>query len=124
MSDYDAGALRTKNTIPGCAAWKRWLWDDLGGFDQRFLHGGEDWEFAARAETKGWFTACPPRVLPRNAIYYHRMRPGSLTTGVGDDYKQWVAAEVEKKYPRAVKAPNVILAPARGDLLAAAAERA
>lgn len=35
--------------IPGPSAWPRWLWDAIGGMDER-IEAGEDWDFAVRAQ--------------------------------------------------------------------------
>lgn len=98
VSDYERDALRERNTIPGCAAWRRTVWDSLGGFDPKYTAGNEDWAFAARVDALGMFTLHPPTVLPRTALYYHRARQGSLTSHQSDDYAAWCKAEIGKLY--------------------------
>lgn len=51
---YEA-ARQDPTRIPmGNSAWRRSIFDEIGGFDERMATGGEDWDLALRADTAGF----------------------------------------------------------------------
>jgi glycogen synthase len=94
-----AGRLRTSNTVPGCAVWRRQHWTALGGFDPAFRAGNEDWAFAAKAEAVGVLSYYAQPVEVAGALYYHRARAKSLTEEMTEDYKTWCRARIAEILP-------------------------
>ena len=58
---------RTAAVTGACALVTRTLWQKLGGFDERFLNGGEDVDFCFRARSEGLINA----VAWRSVIWHH-----------------------------------------------------
>ena len=55
--------------IPGCnmAAWRR-CWEDIGGFDERFMRAGDDVDVCWRMMQKGWKIGFSPAAF----VWHHR----------------------------------------------------
>ena len=66
--EFSAQALVGRCTLPVTALYRRALWDDVGGYDESFTEGSEDWDFWLGAVARGW-TA---RGLPEVLMYYRR----------------------------------------------------
>lgn len=79
---YGSVPLSEANTIPGCAVIDRWVIERAGGIPSGFPHGCEDWALFVAAERAGCFTPTRPVHVP-GPIYYHRNRPGSLSSAIG-----------------------------------------
>lgn len=60
--------LLARCTVHVCALYRREVWQDVGGYDPRFVHGGEDWDFWLTAASRGWTARAVPEVL----AYYRR----------------------------------------------------
>lgn len=68
---------RPVDHVMGCFyAHRRAVWDDLGGYDERFLRG-QTIDFGLRARLRGWTTVCDPAIelvhnntrrVPRRAV--------------------------------------------------------
>lgn len=91
---YVPGQLATRALIPGCAVWRRAVWDLLGGFDVRFDRGLEDWHLAARAEVAGILSRATPPAFAPDALYLHRARGDSLTDTMTPEYRAWAEREI------------------------------
>jgi glycosyltransferase involved in cell wall biosynthesis len=48
--------------------YRREVWEDVGGYDPRFVESCEDWDFWVGAAARGWKGHCIPKVL----AYYRR----------------------------------------------------
>lgn len=104
---YAPGLLAETNLVPGCAAWRRQVWQQLGGFDPRFTAGFEDWHFAARAELAGIIGPYNvPKFVP-DAVYYHRAREDSLTDTMPVEYRAWATREIGALFSKPSVAPFV-----------------
>jgi glycosyltransferase involved in cell wall biosynthesis len=62
--------LLARCTVHVCALYRREVWQAVGGYDPRFVHTGEDWDFWLAAASRGWTARCVPEVL----AYYRRSR--------------------------------------------------
>jgi len=60
--------LLARCTIHVSSLYRRKLWEDVGGYDPRFVESCEDWDFWLGAAKRGWTGRCVPEVL----VYYRR----------------------------------------------------
>jgi glycosyltransferase involved in cell wall biosynthesis len=60
--------LLTRCTIHVTSLYRRRLWEDVGGYDPRFVESCEDWDLWLGAAARGWKGRCVPEVL----VYYRR----------------------------------------------------
>ena len=60
--------LLTRCTIHVTSLYRRRLWEDVGGYDPRFVESCEDWDLWLAAAARGWKGRCVPEVL----VYYRR----------------------------------------------------
>jgi glycosyltransferase involved in cell wall biosynthesis len=60
--------LLTRCTIHVTSLYRRRLWEDVGGYDPRFVESCEDWDLWLGAAARGWKGSCVPEVL----VYYRR----------------------------------------------------
>src|SRR6266403_729600 len=60
--------LLTRCTIHVTSLYRRRLWEDVGGYDPRFVESCEDWDLWRAAAARGWKGRCVPEVL----VYYRR----------------------------------------------------
>ncbi len=69
---YFRSRLRPIRRVPAataaCALIERSLWSELGGFDEKFLNGGEDVDFCLRASAAGRVNAVALRSIVRHHI--------------------------------------------------------
>jgi hypothetical protein len=78
VAEFDLDELLNFNYIDAGAMFRKQVWDDCSGYDQR-MSPLEDWDLWISAAGKGW---CFHR-LPQVAFEY-RVRPGSLLSMVDD----------------------------------------
>ena len=60
--------LLSRCTIHVTSLYRRKIWEDVGGYDPRFVESCEDWDFWLGAAKRGWTGRCLPEVL----VYYRR----------------------------------------------------
>jgi glycosyltransferase involved in cell wall biosynthesis len=60
--------LLARCTVHVCSLYRRALWTDVGGYDESFRDGAEDWDFWLAAAGRGWTARAVPEVL----AYYQR----------------------------------------------------
>ena len=60
--------LLTRCTIHVASLFRRRLWQDVGGYDPRFVESSEDWDLWLGAAERGWGGRCVPEIL----VYYRR----------------------------------------------------
>ena len=65
---FSVEELLTRCTIHVASLFRRELWADVGGYDQRFVESCEDWDLWLGAAERGWRGARVPEVL----VYYRR----------------------------------------------------
>ncbi len=65
---FSVTELLTRCTIHVTSLYRRRLWEDVGGYDPRFVESCEDWDLWLGAATRGWQGRCVPEVL----VYYRR----------------------------------------------------
>jgi glycosyltransferase involved in cell wall biosynthesis len=80
VPEFSFAKLVDGNFIDACALFRRRVWEDIGGYDERMPHlGWEDWDFWLRASVRGW------RFVHLDEIAFdYRVRPGSMMSGVGN----------------------------------------
>jgi len=101
--DYRVGVLAHKNIVPGCAVWRRRVWDKLHGFDERFRYGLEDWHLAARAEAEGYVGPFSKPVFVPTTTYWHRAHKASLSARMSPDYETWAKQQIAALFPAAAQ---------------------
>ena len=69
-----------KNQVIVTALFRKKIWDDTGGFDEKII-GAEDWEFWIRVALKGWKFICVPEIL-----FHYRRLPVSRNRQADYDY--------------------------------------
>jgi glycosyltransferase involved in cell wall biosynthesis len=104
---YAINAVLSATTIPGCAVWRRWAWDRIGGFDARFTAGLEDWYMAAKAEAVGIVGPKSKPVVVPAAVYYHLARTNSLSDLMTEEYRQWGLAQIRALFPDTPTPPPI-----------------
>ena len=70
--EFSVRALLSRCTIHVTSLYRREVWADVGGYDQTFVEGAEDWDFWLSAAARGWRACCVPEPLTQ-----YRRRPGS-----------------------------------------------
>jgi glycosyltransferase involved in cell wall biosynthesis len=60
--------LLSRCTIHVTSLYRRKIWEDVGGYDPRFVESCEDWDFWLGAAKRSWTGRCVPEVL----VYYRR----------------------------------------------------
>ncbi len=74
VDEFSLARLILHNYIDSCALFRREMWDELGGYDERMPYfGWEDWDLWLRAALRGWRFVHLPEVA-----FDYRVRPGSL----------------------------------------------
>jgi glycosyltransferase involved in cell wall biosynthesis len=74
VDEFSLSRLILHNYIDSCALFRREVWEELGGYDERMPYfGWEDWDLWLRAALRGWRFAHLPEVA-----FDYRVRPGSL----------------------------------------------
>src|SRR5205809_1200833 len=68
--------LLSRCTIHVSSLYRRKIWEDVGGYDPRFVESCEDWGFWLGAAKRGWTGRCVPEVL----VHYRRS-PASRERG-------------------------------------------
>src|SRR5207247_1489513 len=63
--------LLSRCTIHVTSLYRRKIWEDVGGYDPRFVESCEDWDFWLGAAKRGWTGRCVPEV----PAYYRRIPP-------------------------------------------------
>ena len=88
VMDFNLQNMLFGNYIDACAMFRRELWNDLEGYDER-LHCWEDWEFWIRAGVHGWNFQHLDRIG-----FEYRVRTGSLN----DRYPTLVARQKLRRH--------------------------
>ncbi|MGZ7030396.1 MAG: glycosyltransferase family 2 protein [Thermoanaerobaculia bacterium] len=74
IPDFDLHRLHLGNYIDVCAAFRKQVWIDVGGFDRRLGPlGHDDWDFWLSVAGRGWRFHHIPRVM-----FDYRVRNGSM----------------------------------------------
>jgi glycosyltransferase involved in cell wall biosynthesis len=60
--------LLSRCTIHVCSLYRRAIWEQVGGYDPRFVESCEDWDFWIGAASRGW----KGRGIPEVLAYYRR----------------------------------------------------
>jgi GT2 family glycosyltransferase len=60
---FTVDELLSRCTIHVTSLFRRAVWEQVGGYDPRFVHGSEDWDFWIGAAAAGWTARAVPEVL-------------------------------------------------------------
>ena len=72
VAEFDLLQLVLRNFIDNCAVFRKSLWEEIGGYDEKIFMGWEDWDFWLRAALRGW------RFIHLEEIAFdYRVRTGS-----------------------------------------------
>lgn len=96
---FDPHRLLLENRIDACAIYRRIVWDQNGGYDERMLDGFEDWDFWIGAYEHGWEFVYVPEVL-----FDYRKVKGSMLDrvwSVREQVAEFVAAKHSALYRQA-----------------------
>jgi len=66
--DFSVRELLVRCTLHVASLYRCELWQDVGGYDPRFVESSEDWDLWLGAVERGWRGQCVPEVL----VYYRR----------------------------------------------------
>jgi glycosyltransferase involved in cell wall biosynthesis len=91
VGPFNPRRLLEKNCIAASAVFRRSVWEQNGGYDERMLDGFEDWDFWIGAYEHGWQFAYVPQ-----ALFEYRKAEVSMLTRVGSlegRAAQYVAAK-------------------------------
>lgn len=96
---FDPERLLRQNTIFASAIYRRSVWEQNGGYDERMLQGYEDWEFWVAAFERGWEFAYLPEVF----FEYRKAAESMLTHAVSRkaEVEDFVAKKHGALYRRA-----------------------
>jgi len=90
--------LLSRCTIHVTSLYRRKIWEDVGGYDPRFVESCEDWDFWLGAAQRGWTGRCVPEVL----VYYRRSPTsrelGSRAPGVSTRLMRTLVAKHRNLY--------------------------
>jgi glycosyltransferase involved in cell wall biosynthesis len=68
VKSFSLEEIKDHDTIPSCSLVRKSVWKAIGGYNETFIHGCEDWEFWLNIKKhKFTFTPCP------NAFYRYRV---------------------------------------------------
>lgn len=77
VGPFDLGSMLIKNRIDACAAFRKSLWEKVGGYDEHMpAMGYEDWDFWLRSTVAGAEFHYVPQIL-----FDYRVRGGSMLGG-------------------------------------------
>lgn len=68
--------LKRTNLVIACSLFKKSVWEDIGGYDEDFKHGYEDWDFWIRVMTKGYKIT----VIPEPLYEYRKHKDSMVNT--------------------------------------------
>jgi len=74
--------LKRHNVVIACSLFKKKVWEDIGGYDEKLTVGWEDWDFWLRAMLKGYKIE-----TVNEPLYHYKQRKGSMVTKMGDTNK-------------------------------------
>jgi hypothetical protein len=80
LGPWQRNSARHVDAVTGCFMLvRRWLWEQLGGFDESFFMYGEDTDLCIRARASGWACAiCPQAELVHHGGSSDRVRPDKM----------------------------------------------
>jgi len=91
IGPFDPNRLIQWNYIACCAVYRRCIWEQNGGYDERMLNGLEDWDFWLGALEHGWQFTYVPEVF-----FDYRVAKESMITrshGFEEQVGKFIAAK-------------------------------
>lgn len=91
VGPFNPRRLLEKNCLAASAVFRRVVWEQNGGYDERMLDGFEDWDFWIGAHEHGWQF----RYVPEALFEYRRAQVSMLTRvrTLEDQVAQYIAAK-------------------------------
>jgi hypothetical protein len=80
------------NQCPACAMVRKKNWIQVGGYDEKMIHGYEDWEFYIRITQQGWTV----HVIPEKLLFYRQTKKSTHKNDTLIHRKEIVNYIVEK----------------------------
>lgn len=68
VTNVDANYLRSQNPVTCCSLFRKSMWKDIGGYDEKMKDGYEDWDFWLSSAEKGYKI----RIIPEYLFYYRK----------------------------------------------------
>ncbi len=79
VPDFKLDEMATGNRIDACAAFRREVWEQCGGYDEDIQVGWEDWDYWLSVAEKGWHFFHVPEVL-----FEYRVQSESMSSGLAN----------------------------------------
>ena len=93
-----------------CPAWamvRKSAWDAVGGYDEKMIHGYEDWEFYIRITQRGWII----HVIPEKLLFYRQTKKSthkndtlpnraSIISYIVEKHKDWYLDKLKELITR------------------------
>lgn len=94
IGPFDQQLLMVGNYIDACAVFRKKMWEDLGGYDDKMpVMGVEDWDFWLRASFKGYMFHYIPEVL-----FDYRVMDNSMIRSLDKEKSKLVCEYIFKKH--------------------------
>ena len=91
--EFDLMKLRKSNYIHSSSMFKRTVWEQVGGFDERFILGSEDYDFWLMAVKKGFkIGKC------NDTLLWYRRTEQSMIETITSKNREIVRAQLKKKH--------------------------
>jgi glycosyltransferase involved in cell wall biosynthesis len=68
VTNVDSNYLRSQNPVTCCSLFRKSMWKDIGGYDEKMNDGYEDWDFWLSAAEHGYKI----QILPEYLFYYRK----------------------------------------------------
>ncbi|MEM6321087.1 MAG: glycosyltransferase, partial [Bacteroidota bacterium] len=97
---FDILELLKVNYIDACAIFRKSIWEEVGGYDEKMLLGSEDWDFWIRIAMRGWRFHYVNEVL-----FEYRVRKDSMVNTITrpnyEAIKKYIFSKPEYKLAKA-----------------------
>jgi glycosyltransferase involved in cell wall biosynthesis len=68
VTNVDSNYLRSQNPVTCCSLFRKSMWKDIGGYDEKMKDGYEDWDFWLSAAEHGYKI----KILPKYLFFYRK----------------------------------------------------
>jgi len=100
-SDWDLVKFREVNLLPHYAIFRRFLWEEIGGFQTNVI-GYEDWDLWVSMGEKGWFGK-----LLEEPRFLYRKHGSSILKETYAKYEDWSRARLIVNHPKLYPSASV-----------------
>lgn len=92
VPEFDLNKIKYSNVLPIASAFTKKVWKTVGGYDDGFRHGYEDWDFWLLLVENGYEWA----VIKEPIFYYRRQKRSMITSA--NERRQELYAKIIKKH--------------------------